>query len=140
MMFKEPKFSSKTTHLAGKKQSPTQGKGNHAEALALAFLEKNGLRFVTKQFRCKMGEIDLIMQDTNEVVFVEVRSLTNPLYGEPFETITYGKQRKILRTANYFMLCHAWTEQYAARIDVVSISGDQLNPKITWIPNAFGVE
>ncbi|MBS0285741.1 MAG: YraN family protein [Proteobacteria bacterium] len=139
-MFKEPPFSPKPTHLEGKKQSPTQSKGHFAETLALEYLQKNGLKYITRQFSCKMGEIDLIMQDINEVVFVEVRSLTNPQYGEPFETITYGKQRKILRTARYFLHCYPWTNEYSARIDVVSISGNQLNPKITWIPNAFGVE
>lgn len=138
-MFKEIKSALKGTHLSFKKQNTTQ-KGNHAEMLAKAYLQKQGLKFVASQFHSKMGEIDLIMRQAQEVIFVEVRFLRHAAYYEPSDTVNFVKQRKLLLTAQYYLNTHAWTEDFTARFDVISIVGDQLNPKITWIPNAFGVE
>lgn len=139
-MIKQIKSAIKSTQNKLKKQSPKQAIGNHAENLAKQFLQSKGLVLVKAQFRCQMGEIDLIMKHRNELIFIEVRFRDNSRYGAPFETITYAKRQKLIRTALYFQLCHPWTEYYSSRFDVISISGEQLNPKITWIPNAFGVE
>ncbi len=138
-MFKEIKSALKGTHLKLKKQNSTQ-KGNEAEKLALQYLKKQGLKYVSVQFQSKMGEIDLIMRQNNEIVFVEVRSLRISTFYEPFESINSAKQRKLILTAQCYLNSHSWTADFTARFDVVSIIGDQLNPKITWIPNAFGVE
>ncbi len=138
-MFKELKSALKGTHLTSKKQNSTQ-KGNQAEEIALRYLQKQGLQFVKAQFHTKMGEIDLIMRQALEVVFVEVRFLANPTFYEPFESVNPAKQRKLILTAQCYLNSHAWTEEFTARFDIISMVGDQLNPKITWIPNAFGVE
>lgn len=139
-MLKQIKSAIKSTHNKLKKQSPKQTIGNQAENLAKQFLKSKGLVLVKAQFRCKMGEIDLIMKHQNELIFIEVRYRENAHYGTPFETITYAKRQRLIRTASYFQLCNPWTEHFSSRFDVISISGEQLNPKITWIPNAFGVE
>lgn len=139
-MFNQIKSAIKTTHNKLKKQSPTQSVGYQAEDLAKQFLQTKGLILVKAQFRCKMGEIDLIMKNKDEVVFIEVRYRESSHFATPIETITRTKRQKLIRTALYFQQRYPWTDQFSSRFDVISISGNQLNPKITWIPNAFGVE
>lgn len=111
--------------------------GEAAETLACAHLEKNGLRLITRNYRCRMGEIDLIMQDKTDLVFIEVRFRGRVDYGSSSESITYAKQKKLLRTAQYYLQQHHLTEKQACRFDVVAITKDQHNPTIEWIKNAF---
>lgn len=114
--------------------------GNHAEAMAKAFLLEKGLNFLYHQYRTKTGEIDLIMQDKNEIVFVEVRFRDRNTLVDPLDTITYAKRQKLIRTALCFAQTHPWISAFSQRFDVICISGNELNSKISWIPNAFGVE
>ncbi len=123
-----------------KSHSPTQLIGNQAEDLALRFLQDKGFSMVARQYRCLMGEIDLIMKDKETLVFIEVRYRKNADFGQPYESITYGKRKKLIRTATFYLKCHPRLQSCAARFDVVSILESQSTPKITWIPNAFGVE
>lgn len=114
--------------------------GHYAENVAQQFLLTKGMNLLCQHYRCKMGEIDLIMQDKNEIVFVEVRYRRNTFFGEPFETVDKQKQQRLIRTALFFQQKHRWTEAFTLRFDVISIAGKKLNSQITWIPNAFGVE
>ena len=139
-VFDHLKSAIKSTQNEPKKQSPKRATGNFAEELALQFLRTHKFQFVARQFSCKMGEIDLIMKDKKTLVFIEVRYRQNTAYGEPFESITRPKQRKLIRTALFYLKYRAWTRHFSARFDVISITGNQLTPKITWIPNAFGVQ
>ena len=123
-----------------KKHSPTQQIGYSAEALAEQFLSEKGLQVLHRQFRTSLGEIDLIMRDQNELVFVEVKFRTADDFVDPIETITPKKRRNLIRTAYIYMHKRTWTDELTKRFDVICVSGCQLIPKITWIPNAFGVE
>lgn len=123
-----------------RKQSATQLVGNDAESMAKQFLERKGLLFLQHQFRTKWGEIDLIMRNDEDLVFVEVRSRTNDRFVDPVETISKVKRRRLIRTAQFFQLCNPWTSHYYLRFDIISVLGDKPNCKITWIPNAFGIE
>ncbi len=76
-----------------------QQTGTKAEDDALAFLQGQGLTPVTRNFRCRSGEIDLIMQDGNTLVFVEVRKRKNRLYGGAAASITPAKQQKLIKNA-----------------------------------------
>ncbi|MGE3319867.1 MAG: YraN family protein [Candidatus Berkiella sp.] len=114
--------------------------GNQAEELAKEYLCKQGLRLIERQYRSKLGEIDLIMQEQGTLVFIEVRYRESDEFGSPEETITQGKQRRLIRTAQFYQQTHAFTENLFSRFDVVAILGSKPNLKITWIPNAFGVQ
>ena len=72
--------------------------GNDSEILARCYLEQQGYQFLHANFTCKWGEIDLIMQKAQELVFVEVRSRSSKQYGEPSETVNRKKQEKIRKT------------------------------------------
>ena len=121
----------------------TREQGQFTENLACRYLENKGLNLIEKNFNCKVGEIDLIMQDNDTLVFVEVRYRKNKNFGSGAESITASKQSKLIKTASLYLQRHARLNQYPARFDVVSITGfieteDLNNIKFDWIENAFG--
>ncbi|KTD53584.1 hypothetical protein Lsan_3994 [Legionella santicrucis] len=116
----------------------TQEKGRAAEEKALAYLTKQGLKLVVNNYRCRFGEIDLIMHDNNYLVFIEVRSRVSNQFGGGISSVTYTKRRKIIKTATCFILEHQKYNQFALRFDVVSIDGDTAS--INWIKDAFGTD
>ena len=122
-----------TAHLTDKRH-----KGNQAELLAQHFLEQRGFELVTRNFLCKTGEIDLIMQDSETLVFVEVRYRRETDLGSPLETITGAKQRKLTRTAQFFLQQHFGNRWPPCRFDAVGIIGElETSPTIEWVANAF---
>lgn len=118
-----------------KKQS-AKAIGNWAEQLALDYLLVRGLKLVDKQYRCHFGECDLVMQQSNEIVFVEVRYKKTTDFCHPIDTISSHKQKRLLKTAEYFLLRNP---TFDCRMDVITITGVKPH-KITWIPDAFGVQ
>lgn len=110
--------------------------GKEAEQLACTWLMRQGLLEVTRNFRCRFGEIDLIMQDANSLVFVEVRARTSAAFGGAAASVTAQKQQKIRRTAALYLTMHPARQGRDARFDVVCLDGSPA--RITWIKNAFG--
>lgn len=118
--------------------SKTGELGRQAENRACLFLEKRGLKLLTKNFRCKYGEIDLIMQDGNMLVFVEVRFRSSHLFGGPLASITPDKQRRLLAAAQIYLQKHAVKGRYEGmRFDVVALSAQAEEPEIEWLTNAI---
>lgn len=116
----------------------TQQAGQLAEDKALAYLNEKGLKLVSRNYSCRLGEIDLIMRDKNYLVFIEVRQRTSMQYGGGIGSITYAKRQKIIKTTSYYLLKHQLQDKYALRFDVVSI--DSKSGTITWLKDAFGVD
>lgn len=112
-----------------------QEKGQRSEELARQLLEANGLSFVAKNFRCRRGEIDLILLTNDTLVFVEVRLRQHKGYASAAESITYSKQQRILHTALYFLHTHPQYQDCNLRFDVVLFS--TLNQHPEWIQSAF---
>ena len=112
-------------------QTDKQLAGAECEQQALAYLKRQGLRLIQANFSCKSGEIDLIMQDGDELVFVEVRQRADLQHGGAAASITPAKQRRIVRAAQFYLLRHQPVPP--CRIDVVAIDGKHLN----WIRNAI---
>ncbi len=111
--------------------------GQWAEELAHAYLCEQGLHTIERNYRCRQGEIDLIMQQQDIMVFIEVRYRRNQRYGGSLESIDYHKQRRILTTAIYYLHTHRWAQQHRCRFDVVLIQGNLATPKLRWITDAF---
>lgn len=120
--------------------------GESAEQDACKYLIKNQLTLVTKNYRCKLGEIDLIMLDKQSLVFVEVRYRKNSNFGSGAESVTISKQRKLIKAASFYLQQNPKMSQYACRFDVISMSApnnknshtDSHNEsKIDWIKDAF---
>jgi putative endonuclease len=108
-----------------------QIQGQAGEDAALHYLQREGLALVTRNFRCKGGEIDLIMQEKSMLIFVEVRKRADSRHGGAAASVTSSKQRRLITAA------HIYLQRYkmppACRFDVVAIDGDELN----WIKNAI---
>ncbi|MAR89901.1 MAG: YraN family protein [Pseudomonadota bacterium] len=112
--------------------------GNQAETLAREYLCRQGLEFHSANFQSKTGEIDLIMQDGEMLVFVEVRFRAATEHGSPLATVTRSKQRKLVRTAGFFLQQHFGDRWPPCRFDVVGISGElDAAPEIDWVAAAF---
>lgn len=110
--------------------------GRDAERLACDYLTTCGLKLLTSNFHCRGGEIDLVMQHGDSLVFVEVRYRRHTRYGRAAETVSAGKQARIIRCAQYYLTRHRqWNT--AVRFDVVGIEGDPGKLKIEWISDAF---
>jgi putative endonuclease len=118
-------------------KTPRQRRGAHAEDQACHFLQRHGLRLVTRNYRSRRGEIDLIMRDADNLVFVEVRYRRQSRYGSGLESVDWRKQQRILACAAYYLHCHPQAGQLPARFDVVALTPGDGDVRIEWIRNAF---
>lgn len=109
-------------------------RGDLAEGAAAEFLVQRGLKLLERNYRCRFGEIDLIMQDGRTLVFVEVRYRRSQSFGGAAASITGAKREKLLRTARHYMASKAQIPD--CRFDAVLLSGNAAEPQ--WIENAFG--
>src|SRR5579863_2788673 len=89
------------------KSSARQGLGRMGERLAAEMLMREGYAILERNFRCCYGEIDLIAEDGQDLVFVEVKTRRGVAYGRPEEAVTLRKQRKVVQVATYYLDMHA---------------------------------
>lgn len=110
--------------------------GYFAEYKACLFLKKQGLTFITNNYHCHFGEIDLIMQDRQEIVFVEVRLRSQSKYGDALDTIDSNKQKKLIKSAAYYLHKKGLTDKVDYRFDAIGYT----NGRLDWIKDAFNYE
>ncbi len=110
--------------------------GQWGETLAAHFLESQGMRIVDRNFRAGHGEIDLICQDGETLVFVEVKTRRSANYGPPESSITRSKQRQLYNVATAYIQQHPELD-CDFRFDVVVIDGTPQSHTIRYYPNAF---
>ena len=109
--------------------------GYAAEEQALKYLTAHGLIWVCSNYRCRMGEIDLILYDHEYLVFTEVKARRSKAFGGAIASITYYKQQKLFIAAQSYLQAHKIYDTQPVRFDVVHIDG--IPPQITWLKNAF---
>lgn len=107
--------------------------GTAYEKQAGVYLAEHGYEILEYNFRCRMGEIDIIARDGEYLVFVEVKYRKDTSRGNPLEAIDIKKQRIISKVASYYCLTHGYGETMSCRFDVVAMLGKQT----TLIKNAF---
>ncbi len=105
--------------------------GQIGEDQALVYLQQQGLTLVERNFRCKGGEIDLIMQQGDTLVFVEVRKRADQRYGGAAASVTRTKQARLIIAAQLYL--QRYRMPPASRFDVVALDGETLN----WLKNAI---
>lgn len=112
--------------------------GRWGEKRCEKFLKRKGLKILTRNFRCKTGEIDLIMVDTDGgIVFIEVKTRADENFAEAETSITSAKKAKLARTARYFLSSNK-IENRPSRFDIVTIIlGQSGRPQIRHYQNAF---
>jgi len=111
--------------------------GQQAERQACEFLQSQGFLLLAQNYRCYCGEIDLIMQDQNDIVFVEVRSRSRTDFGNAFDSINKNKRKKLIKTATLFLQKKKWLYKVHSRFDVIAIHPVDGSMKLEWIRNAF---
>jgi len=109
-------------------------RGVESEAIAAAYLQGRGLTILARNYRCRLGEIDLVARDGATTVFVEVRERASSAFGGAAASITSKKRTKLLKAARHYLSRLPALPQ--CRFDALLIEGKP--PRIEWIRDAFG--
>lgn len=110
--------------------------GKEGERIAEKYLRKKGYRLVERNYRCPVGEVDLIALDRRVIVFVEVKTRSDDRFGVPLESVHRRKQQKMIKTALFFLTQHR-LDHREARFDVIGISLGHRESVVEHIQNAF---
>jgi putative endonuclease len=115
--------------------------GKSGEEIAAEFLKENGYKILSRNYKTKFGEIDIVAIDSNTTCFVEVKARSSDKFGVPFEAVTGHKQKQISKVALQFIKENK-LQDAKARFDIVSVvcSGWPEKPKIELIKNAFELD
>ena len=100
--------------------------GENYERKAADFLETKGYEILQSNYRCRIGEIDLIARDGGYLVFVEVKYRATNQGGSPLQAVNWKKQRTICKVADYYLLVHNITRETPCRFDVIGIQQDEI--------------
>ena len=113
--------------------------GREGEFAAIAFLKENGYRILEKNFRSKLGEIDVIAEQAGVIVFIEVKARSDHEFGHPFDVLTPTKQKKIIQITQSFLVQKRIPDK-SMRFDVVVLTLDRPDSwKIELLENSFQV-
>jgi len=120
--------------------------GKIAEEAAKHYLLSNQLTFIEANYHCRQGEIDLIMKEKEQLVFIEVKYRKNTRYGSTIETVTNTKQRRIIAAARHYLHRYNLTETMSCRFDIIGVEPAPKNHKndstdkgfiFNWLKHAF---
>lgn len=111
--------------------------GLEAEDDALRYLIEHGLKLVLRNYRCRVGEIDLVMLDGATLVVIEVRYRASDRYGGAAASITKRKQKRIINASRFLLVNRKDLRRFPMRFDVVAI--ESLGEAVEWIRDAFSV-
>lgn len=110
--------------------------GQEGESAAARVLEAKGFQILARNFTCPWGELDIVARQADLVCFVEVRMRSHAAWGDPAHTISFRKQRRVVKAAMHYLFAHDLRE-HMIRFDVVTIVGRGDRAQIEHIPNAF---
>ena len=113
-----------------------QVRGRQGEQVAEEFLRAQGYTILARNYRVALGEIDLIVQDRQTLVFVEVRTQSGATFGDPLASVNVRKQRQIAKAALQYLIRNGLMER-EARFDVVGIRWEDEQARLTHIKSAF---
>lgn len=119
--------------MTQKRAYSSRAVGNQYEDFAAEYLQRAGYTIIERNFQCRQGEIDIIAKDRSYLCFVEVKYRTSGEFGDALEAVSPGKQRRISRTALYYLTVKGYGENQDCRFDVLGIT-----PKsVCLMKNAF---
>jgi putative endonuclease len=119
--------------------SPRQEVGRRAEQEAAEYLARRGLTPLLANYRCRLGELDLVMRESETLVIVEVRRRASRDFGGAAASVTRAKQRRIALATRHLLLTHAAMRGYPIRFDVVTLEPAAAGTRIEWLRDAFRV-
>ncbi len=114
---------------------PSNSLGRAAEDYALGFLEQHGLKLLARNWRCRFGEIDLILEDRGTLVFAEVRCRSSARFGSALESIDRRKQKRLIQSAQHYLAC--CRSQAPVRFDVLALTPTAQGFQLEWIRDAL---
>jgi len=123
--------------LAAIKAKLAAQRGADAESRAEKHLTQQGLKPLHRNWRCTLGELDLVMADGDTLVIVEVRARSHSSHGGALESVDARKRGKLIRSALAYVHAHAEWQDAAIRFDVVCFEADGKN---RWLRNAFDAD
>ena len=126
-----------TTAPAAPAGSSRQADGHLAEARVAAYLERQGLKILARNYRVKGGEIDIVAREGKTTVFVEVRLRRNDAFGGAAASITRSKQQRLILAARHWLQAHGETP---CRFDCLLLEGRAADAPITWLRDAFSAD
>ena len=107
--------------------------GSEYEQRAEQYLMEKGYRILERNFRNRMGEIDIIASQKGVLVFCEVKYRTSSAFGSPLEAVDWRKQNQIRKVAQFYLMCHGRSEWTPCRFDVIACEGENM----AHVENAF---
>ncbi len=122
--------------MQGRVEVDRRGFGNQGEGAAAHFLETRGYAIRARNFRCRYGELDVVAEKDETICFVEVRMRSSAIWGDPSHTISWSKQRRVVKAALHYLFAHGMKGKMI-RFDVVSIVGRGDAAAVEHLPNAF---
>ncbi|MEK9812857.1 MAG: YraN family protein [Bordetella sp.] len=115
----------------------SRAKGQAAEDFALLFLQSQGLRLIARNHLFRGGDLDLIMRDGPQLVFVEVRQRSCSRFGGALASVHWQKQRRLVHASRCWLLKTGWKTLPPCRFDVVGLDA---NKQICWVKAAFRLD
>lgn len=124
--------------MPGERETPTPrtSLGQAGEDLAAEYLLAHGYRLLARNYRCRLGELDLVAVEQGEIVFVEVKARSSRRYGTAAEAVSAVKQARMLRVAERFLQERGLADS-ACRFDVVAVDASTAPPRLELIRGAF---
>lgn len=110
--------------------------GRKGERLALSHLKRLGYRIVELNYRCPLGEVDIVAREGDTLVFVEVKTRRDRSYGLPRDAVGFQKRFQLSKVAQYFLKVKR-AEHMSARFDVMEVKIEKDGPRIELLKNAF---
>ncbi len=110
--------------------------GDQGEEATVHFLETQGYAIRHRNFRCRYGELDVVAEKDGTLCFVEVRSRSSAIWGDPSYTVSWPKQRRVVKAALHYLLAYGMMGKMI-RFDVVSVVGRGRDAAVEHFPNAF---
>ncbi|MFY2561813.1 YraN family protein [Corallococcus terminator] len=110
--------------------------GDEAESVAVRYLEERGWRVKARNWLCRYGELDVVAEREDLVCFVEVRMRSSAVWGDPAHTVSFAKQRRVVKAALHYLFAHDLRERMM-RFDVISVVGRGERATVEHIPGAF---
>ena len=110
--------------------------GKKGEDFACKFLEKNGYQIIKRNYRNRVGEIDIIAREKDDMVFVEIKTKVSKDFSNPELSVNTSKQKRIIKTALFYLM-EKKIKNTGCRFDVIGITGEKSERKVNLIKNAF---
>ena len=106
--------------------------GKYGEDVAERYLKQKGYKIIERNFTCRQGELDIVAENREYLIFIEVKTRSNFLYGKPIEAVDRKKQKHLYKVAKYYLHIHRWEERFV-RFDVVEVYVEKGIAKVSHI-------